>query len=217
MQVVHHRRRGHLQRERPGEIARRRILSHRREDAEVAIDDVLRMPGMDRLVVAPARPPLAQEGRREPNAARGAAQPRRGGRLRQSLQVEREIVGTAPQVVPEREPGGNGRAAARGEDDQTVDHRDEVEQLGVALVDRPVDRRFREPVAERRGDRQGVHDVADRAEADDQQPHGGWVTPRRPLRLGRPRRPLPRGSGRAGRASNDPSGRPQSPSGRRPP
>ena len=50
-----------------------------------------------------------------------------------------------------------------------IDHRDEIEDLAVLRADQPVDARRGKRAAQRRGDRNGVHDVAQRAEADDQE------------------------------------------------
>jgi len=49
-----------------------------------------------------------------------------------------------------------------------IDHRHEIQNLAVLRADEPVDARGGKCAAQRRGDRNGMHDVAQRPEPDDQ-------------------------------------------------
>ena len=94
--------------------------------------------------------------------ARPVRRAREAGRLDQALQVDRDVVVAGAQLAYCRD---HARVVHH---EAPIDHRHEVEDLAVLRADEPVDPRGRKRAPQRRGHRNGVHDVAERAELDDQ-------------------------------------------------
>ncbi len=121
-----------------------------------------------RLRVEPGRQPLAQMGPREPDHARRPRHPRERGRLHEALQVHRHVVALAPQLADRAERGAPPPAVHRH---PPADDRHEVEHRRVATSTSQSICASGIPLAQRRRHGQRVHDVAEGAEADDQDLH----------------------------------------------
>ena len=125
---------------------------------------------VERFGIEQPREPLACVARREADDARGAGASRQERRLDQALKIDRDVVAGAPQLVDRADE--RRAAACVGsivDDEPAIDHRHEIEDLAVLCADEPVDACRRKRAAQRRGDRDRMHDVAKRAEADDQE------------------------------------------------
>src|SRR5581483_10204347 len=99
---------------------------------------------------------------------RGAGRTRDDRRLDEPLQIERDVVALAPEAGNRLEQR---RAAARAtivDDDPAIDDRHEIEDLAVLRADEPVDPRLGIGAAQRRRHRNGMYDVAERTQADDE-------------------------------------------------
>ena len=107
---------------------------------------------------------------------RGAPdEPREQRRLDQPLQIDRDVVAASAQLANRGEQRRRrrrppGRACRRSliTSRRSID-RHEIENLAMLGADQPVDARRRKRAAQRRRDRDGVHDVAERAQTDDQE------------------------------------------------
>ena len=89
--------------------------------------------------------------------------------LHQALQIERDVVLAAAQLANRRPDAGAAVTGASIVDDQPpIDHRHEIENLAMLRADEPVDAGGRKRAAQRRRDGNRMHDVAKRAELDDE-------------------------------------------------
>jgi hypothetical protein len=118
---------------------------------------------------------LAQVRRVEPDHAPGTREPRPYCRLEQALQIERHVVLLAPQVgdrlqvadAPRERHFPAARAwRRRTHDDATAQAVDQSDHCRIRVLDQPVDLRRRIVLADCRERRDGVHDVAKRAQPD---------------------------------------------------
>jgi len=118
---------------------------------------------------------VEEPGRRLAQVRRGEAQhpgrPARPGdhrRLQQPLHVDGDVPGPGREGAAQLRETPPDRQRPGTEHDAPVHDRRQVEHLLVPFVDDPADARGRKPVPERRRHRQRVHDVAQGAEADDE-------------------------------------------------
>ncbi len=150
------------------------------EQPEIDVDDVARFA---RRVHARRRRDRARRCRRqprqrfarvlavEPDDPRRARQPRDDRGLDQPLQIDRDVVArlsdaaNRARAATRRPPAPLRSLIARRR--SIGGH--EIEDLAVLAADQPVDPRRRKRATKRGGHRNGVHDVAERAEADDQE------------------------------------------------
>ena len=127
----------------------------------------------------------ARAGARAPaDDASGAGQTREQRRLQQALRIDRDVVARGPQPPHHRHDAGVAAHAPRVDGHDRREAADEVENGAVLHVDEPVDARVGPGRAQRGGERQGVDDVAERAEPDDQEGSLARVPLRRRLRHG---------------------------------
>jgi hypothetical protein len=85
------------------------------------------------------------------------------------LKVEGRIVPGPPELAHgHQERSAASSVSAIIDDETSVDDRHEVEDLPVLCAHEPVDPRGRKCAAKRSGNRNGVHDVAQRAETNEQ-------------------------------------------------
>ena len=152
-----------------------RALVEEAGDVEELIDDVdaLRPPRHARFQ---SRRELAQPIVSEPPA--GAGRPRDERAFGQALQIDRRVV-PAPAQLPhrrrERHPAVAFAAIVHHE--PTIDHRHEIENLAVLGAHQPVDARPGNRPPDRRRHRNGVNDIAERAQTHQQkalQVSGPW-------------------------------------------
>jgi hypothetical protein len=91
-------------------------------------------------------------------------------RLEKALQIDRHVVPRSAQLAN----GSEERARLRGaslEDQPAVDDRHEIENRPVTGAHEPVEAGGGKRPAQRRRDRNGVHHIAQRAQADNQDSH----------------------------------------------
>jgi hypothetical protein len=118
-----------------------------------------------RFRIEKTRRRLAQQAGRKSNHTLGTRQPREHSRFQESLQVERGVVARSPQIADDREQ----RAGfARMDTDPPIDHRNQLEQISMARVNEPVNGGLRKRTSNRGRRRNGMDDVAERAELDDE-------------------------------------------------
>ena len=126
------------------------------------------------------RHPLAKIGRREADDPRRAREPGENRRLEQPLKIEDDVVARPPKLANRRRSDVPGRRSPRQSGDRprsaildhqpAMDHRHQIQQVAMPGADEPVDSRGRKCPTERRGDRNGVDDVAQGAETDEKEP-----------------------------------------------
>ena len=102
-----------------------------------------------------------------PDDPRRAGRAREHRRLQQPLEIDRHIVGRAPQVADGGAPSGDRRALQR---DHAIDHRHELDDLTVLRVHEPVDAGVGKRMAQRRRRGHGMDDVTERAKPHQQDP-----------------------------------------------
>ena len=127
--------------------------------------------GLRRVRVEHPRQPLAQIRLREAEHAVGPGQPRQHRRLEQALQVDRHRVVPPPQLAQRRQQTDDAGPGVEGHD--VADRGDHLQQAHVARIHQPVDARLGKRGAHRRRGGNRMDDVAERAEADDQEARRG--------------------------------------------
>jgi hypothetical protein len=118
---------------------------------------------------------FARVGCREADDARRAGKSRDHRGFEKALQVDGDVVALPAETAnsrPKRQ--ATSRAASIVDRQASIDHRHEVEQLPVLRADEPIDSGRRDYTPNRSGDRNRVHDIAERAEADNEEPRSHW-------------------------------------------
>ena len=150
---------------RGGPAWRRRARLRQRQRV---VDDV--RPGrLGGRVVGPARQRLSQVAPRQADDASRAGEVGQRRRFQQPLRVDGDVVARGPQRAHRRHDAGVAAQAARVDRDDRREPGDVVEDGAMPDVDEPVDSRVGPGRAQRGSERQRVDDVAERAEADDQE------------------------------------------------
>ena len=144
--------------------------AERRRERQVLLDDVL--PARDVAVLAcRTRPPRARAAHRRAKPTTRAAPENRASTAdlsspwkssAASYRSARSRRSDARQLAP---------LAGRIDRDACVDPAHQIHDLAVPRIDEPVDLRRRQAAPQRRHGGHGVHDVAERAEPDDQDLH----------------------------------------------
>ncbi len=132
------------------------------------VDDV-RPCRLDPRVVGPARERLAQVLAGQSDDVSCASQVGQRRRLQQPLRIDRDVVAHGAQGPDDRDDAGRAPQAPGIDGDDRREAAEVVEDGAVLHVDEPVDARIRPGRTKRGGERQGVDDVAERAEPDDQE------------------------------------------------
>ena len=139
--------------------------TERRDQRQILAHDVLRAIWRRRLRVERPGGALPQVPNREAEHTPG---PRRAGqhrRFEQPLKVNGDVVALRSKQARDVEPPAE---RPRAQHDRLVDDGNEIHQLAMLGVDEPIDPCLRRRPPERRGGRQGVDDVAERSQPDDE-------------------------------------------------
>ena len=144
------------------------------------------------LGVEPTRQRLSQCVRRESDHARRTARAGQHRRLDQALGIKSHVIGGGTQHPLELRNSLSEGPGTRPPGDPLVDHGHQIEQREIFFIHKPVKASLGEPGAESGGHRQGVDDVAQGAETDDQDRVHGVSCERAALQA---RPPHPTGSG----------------------
>jgi hypothetical protein len=113
------------------------------------------------------RQPLAKIRRRETDDPPRAGTPCDHGGFQKSLQIDRDIVARLAELAD----GSDQRTSAVSVDHEPpIDDRHEVEHLAISGIDEPIDPGGRKRAAQGGGDRNRVHDIAERTKPYDQYP-----------------------------------------------
>jgi hypothetical protein len=181
--------RGHLPRDIGGGNRQRkfrfaRLDAQRREKSQIESDDVGGLAGRAHagalgivvVRVEPRRRALPGLPRREADDARcaGESGERRG--FEEALQIDRDVVAAAAQTADRRRDRETSARAAIVHDDPIVDDGHEIENCPVLRAHEPVDAGVGMRAAQRGGDGNRVHHVAQGAEADYQESHVARLT-----------------------------------------
>ncbi len=138
---------------------------HRSQNREILFNDMAGCEVALCFRVEQARCSFAQQRRRESEDSRCAGRPSKHRRLQQPLQIDGNIV-TASSEMPHCLD--NGRTPGCPHRHTRIDRGDQLQQVVVSHIDKPVDLRLRVRSTNRRRCWDRMNDVSQRAETDDE-------------------------------------------------